>query len=79
MSERIKSQSSSQYQNDRVLENEILLFTTFIKRAPLSIQRQLLPYCFDLKRDFPADNKLKIFHETYFGDTENRPEATVYS
>jgi hypothetical protein len=79
MSERFKGLANIQSQNEKALENEIYQFTTFVKRAPFTIQRQLLPYCFDLKRSFPNDHRLGIFHEAYFGDTENRPEPTAYS
>lgn len=69
MSERFKSLMGGQLSNEKLLENELFQFITFIKRAPLSIQRQLHPYCFELKREFPNDNRVKNFHENTFGET----------
>lgn len=76
MSDRFKGTAGGLTQNERMLEYELLHFITFVKRAPLSIQRQLLPYCFELKRDFPNDNRIKAFHQATFGDAETRPEPT---
>lgn len=69
MSERLKGTTSTQPQNDRVIENELLQFITFVKRAPLSIQRQLYPYCYELRREFPADPRVKAYHDTTFGES----------
>jgi hypothetical protein len=76
MSDRFKGTAGSQSQNERMLEYELLHFITFVKRAPLSIQRQLLPYCFELRKDFPNDTRVRAFHQTTFGDAEARPDPT---
>ena len=62
MNERYKSPTGGQQSNEKILENELFQFITFIKRTPNSIQRQLLPYCFELKREFPSDHRVKNFY-----------------
>lgn len=68
MSDRIKGQPVVLQSIEKAVEGELLYLCTYIKRCPYSIQKQLLPYCFELKKDYPSDARLKELCDSLIGE-----------
>ena len=44
---------------DKAQENELLTLTCFVRRAPKAIQRQLVPFLQQLRKEYPQEETLK--------------------